>query len=163
MRDFRGGSHALMAVAFALALSACGSKAAGPGANPPTEVGVVTLRIQPVTLTAERADTLADELSERGGIRRDEARALIEDLLSRWRGDAARLGERAGAGLSGVFREVGLVTQSESATWLFTGRVRWRRGRRRPMNSVASWLPWDARRGIAPRSACRGGTDQPGC
>ncbi len=66
-----------------------------------------------VTLTAERADTLAEELSERGGIRRDEARALIEDLLSRWRGDAARLGERAGAGLSGVFREVGLVTESE--------------------------------------------------
>jgi polyhydroxyalkanoate synthesis regulator phasin len=66
-----------------------------------------------VTLTAERADSLANELSERGGLRRDEARALVDDLLSRWRVDATRLGERAGAGLGGVFREVGLVTRDE--------------------------------------------------
>jgi len=66
-----------------------------------------------VALTAERIDVLADVLSERSGIRRDEARALIEELVGRWRGDAVRLGERAGAGLAGFFREVGLVTRSE--------------------------------------------------
>jgi polyhydroxyalkanoate synthesis regulator phasin len=66
-----------------------------------------------VTLTAERVDALTDELSERGGIRRDEARALVDDLVSRWRGDAARLGERTGAGLAGIFHELGLVTRSE--------------------------------------------------
>ena len=54
MRDLRSrGSSALMAVLLALSLDACGSKAAGPGANAPTEVGVVTTRTQPVALTAE--------------------------------------------------------------------------------------------------------------
>jgi polyhydroxyalkanoate synthesis regulator phasin len=66
-----------------------------------------------VALTAERADALADELSQRGEIRRDEARALIEDVANRWRGDALRVGERAGAGLHGFFRELGLVTREE--------------------------------------------------
>jgi polyhydroxyalkanoate synthesis regulator phasin len=66
-----------------------------------------------VALTAERADALADELSERGLARRDEARALIEDLSARWRGDATRLSERAGATLDTLFRELGLVTKED--------------------------------------------------
>jgi polyhydroxyalkanoate synthesis regulator phasin len=66
-----------------------------------------------VTLTAERADALASELAERGGIRKDEARAAIEELVGRWRGDAVRVGERTGAGLENIFRELGLVTRSE--------------------------------------------------
>ena len=59
MRDLlRRGSRplmapALMAIALAIGLAACGSKAAGPGGPAPTEVGVVTLRTQPVALTAE--------------------------------------------------------------------------------------------------------------
>ena len=66
-----------------------------------------------VALTAERADSLADELVERGGMSRDDARSLVEDLLTRWRGDAVRLGERAGDGLQGVFEKLGLVTREE--------------------------------------------------
>src|ERR687896_489828 len=66
-----------------------------------------------VALTAERADALAEELSDRGLARRDEARALIEDLSSRWRGDATRLGERAGTTLETLFRELGLVTRDD--------------------------------------------------
>jgi polyhydroxyalkanoate synthesis regulator phasin len=66
-----------------------------------------------VALTAERADALADELAERGLVRRDEARALIDDVSSRWRGDATRLGEKAGATLDTLFRELGLVTKEE--------------------------------------------------
>jgi polyhydroxyalkanoate synthesis regulator phasin len=66
-----------------------------------------------VALTAERADALAEELAERGLIRRDEARALIEDVSSRWRGDATRLGERAGSTLDALFRELGLVTKED--------------------------------------------------
>ncbi len=66
-----------------------------------------------VALTAERADQLADALAEKGGLRRDEARRVIGDLTARWRGDAQRLGERAGEGLSGVYRELGLVTREE--------------------------------------------------
>jgi polyhydroxyalkanoate synthesis regulator phasin len=66
-----------------------------------------------VALTAERAEELADELAERGGMRRDEARAAIEELMTRWRGDAVRVGERAGAGLDGLFQQLGLVTRSD--------------------------------------------------
>ena len=66
-----------------------------------------------VALTAERADALADELAERGLGRREEARALIDDVSARWRGDATRLGEKAGATLDGLFRELGLVTKDD--------------------------------------------------
>jgi len=66
-----------------------------------------------VALTAERLEELAGELSERGGMRRDEARQLLEDSVSRWRGDATRLGERAGEGLAGVARQLGLVTRED--------------------------------------------------
>ena len=66
-----------------------------------------------VALTAERADELADELAERGGMRRDDVRGWIDDAANRWRGDAVRVGERAGATLQGALRELGLVTREE--------------------------------------------------
>jgi polyhydroxyalkanoate synthesis regulator phasin len=66
-----------------------------------------------VSLTAERADALAEELAQRSGMRREEARAAIEELMTRWRGDAVRVGERAGAGLEGLFQQLGLVTRAE--------------------------------------------------
>jgi polyhydroxyalkanoate synthesis regulator phasin len=66
-----------------------------------------------VALTAERADELADTLAERGGMSRDEVRGWIEDATTRWRGDAVRVGERAGATMHGVLRELGLVTREE--------------------------------------------------
>jgi polyhydroxyalkanoate synthesis regulator phasin len=66
-----------------------------------------------VALTAERADALAEELSARGGLGREEARSLIEELIGRWRNESIRLGERTGNGLAGVFRELGLVTRAE--------------------------------------------------
>jgi polyhydroxyalkanoate synthesis regulator phasin len=66
-----------------------------------------------VSLTAERADELADALAERGGLRRDEVRAWIDEATSRWRGDATRLGERASRSLQGTLRELGLVTRDE--------------------------------------------------
>ena len=66
-----------------------------------------------VALTAERADELADDLAERGGIRRDDVRGWIEDATNRWRGDAVRVGERTGATLQGALRELGLVTRDE--------------------------------------------------
>jgi polyhydroxyalkanoate synthesis regulator phasin len=66
-----------------------------------------------VALTAERIEELAAELSDRGAMRRDEARQLLEDALMRGCGDAARLGERAGESLAGVARQIGLVTREE--------------------------------------------------
>ena len=66
-----------------------------------------------VALTAERADALAEELAARGGIGREEARSLIEEAVGRWRSESVRLGERTGAGMAGLFRELGLVTRAE--------------------------------------------------
>ena len=66
-----------------------------------------------VALTAERADALAEEVAARGGLGREEARSLVEELVGRWRNETVRLTERTGSGLAGLFREVGLVTRSE--------------------------------------------------
>jgi polyhydroxyalkanoate synthesis regulator phasin len=66
-----------------------------------------------VALTAERADELADALAARGGMSRDEVRGWIDEATSRWRGDAVRVGEKAGATLNGVLHELGLVTRDE--------------------------------------------------
>jgi polyhydroxyalkanoate synthesis regulator phasin len=66
-----------------------------------------------VALTADRIDELAGELAEGGGIRRDEARQLIEDAVTRWRGDTTRLVERAGESMQSVFGGLGLVTRDE--------------------------------------------------
>jgi polyhydroxyalkanoate synthesis regulator phasin len=66
-----------------------------------------------VALTRERAEELADELAERGNLSRTEARQAVDEVAGRWRNDASRLGERAGASLSTAFREMGLVTRRE--------------------------------------------------
>ena len=66
-----------------------------------------------VALTADRIDELASELAERGGMRRDEARALLDSAVSRWRGDATRLGERAGDGFSALLSQLGVVTRED--------------------------------------------------
>jgi polyhydroxyalkanoate synthesis regulator phasin len=66
-----------------------------------------------VALTAERADELADSLAERGGMSKDDVRGWIDEATNRWRGDALRVGERAGSTLQGALRELGLVTRDE--------------------------------------------------
>src|SRR5690349_3975655 len=66
-----------------------------------------------VALTADRVEELVDSLVKRGGVQRDEARAAVEDSVTRWRGDATRVTERAGASMQSVLRELGLVLRSE--------------------------------------------------
>jgi polyhydroxyalkanoate synthesis regulator phasin len=66
-----------------------------------------------VSLTAERADALAEELADKGGLRKEEARELIDDATARWRGEAGRMGQRASVALESVFGELGLVTQDD--------------------------------------------------
>ena len=66
-----------------------------------------------VALTADRMEELIDSLTKRGLVQRDEARAAVEDTVSRWRGDATRVTERAGSSMHGVLREFGLVLRSE--------------------------------------------------
>jgi polyhydroxyalkanoate synthesis regulator phasin len=47
------------------------------------------------------------------GLRLDEARSLLDDVTSRWRGDALRVGEGSKRKLQEVARELGLVTREE--------------------------------------------------
>jgi polyhydroxyalkanoate synthesis regulator phasin len=86
--------------------------ASGDGDRSALEQAVLAI-FGAVVLTGERADRLADELAELGGVRREEARAKIEELASRWRGDALRIRERAGESIERVARELGLVTRTE--------------------------------------------------
>jgi polyhydroxyalkanoate synthesis regulator phasin len=64
-------------------------------------------------LTKERVDELADDLSRRGQLTREEAKDAIDDALHRWRGDALRVTERAGSSVTTLTRELGLVTRRE--------------------------------------------------
>jgi polyhydroxyalkanoate synthesis regulator phasin len=66
-----------------------------------------------VALTKERTEELVDELAGRGKVSRDEARDLVDEIMGRWRGEAMRVGERAGATFSGLFKELGLVTRRD--------------------------------------------------
>lgn len=47
------------------------------------------------------------------GPRVDEARSLFEDLTSRWRGDAVRVGEGTKSRLQELGRDAGLATRAE--------------------------------------------------
>ncbi len=64
-----------------------------------------------VALSADRAEELARALAGRGELRRDEVLQTIEEAMTRWRGDATRLTERAGTGLQAIFEQLGLVSR----------------------------------------------------
>jgi polyhydroxyalkanoate synthesis regulator phasin len=83
--------------------------------SPPRELleRIALAALGAVALTADRAEALADELAERSGMRRDDARQLLEDSMTRWRGDATRVADRAGETLQSVFVQLGLVTREE--------------------------------------------------
>ena len=66
-----------------------------------------------VALTKDRADELADELVRRGRMAPGEARDVVDEVTSRWRGEAMRFGERTSSSFAGVMRELGLVTRRE--------------------------------------------------
>ena len=66
-----------------------------------------------VALTKDRTDELVDELTRRGRLAPREAREVVDDLTGRWRGEALRFGERTSSGVTGVLRELGLVTRRE--------------------------------------------------
>ena len=47
------------------------------------------------------------------GLRLDEARSLLDDVTSRWRGDALRVGEGTRRRVQELARDLGLVTRDE--------------------------------------------------
>jgi polyhydroxyalkanoate synthesis regulator phasin len=54
-----------------------------------------------------------DRLIQLFGPRLDELRSLVDDLGSRWRGDAMRIGEGSRRRMQELARELGLVTREE--------------------------------------------------
>jgi polyhydroxyalkanoate synthesis regulator phasin len=88
---------------------------AAPGNSPLRELveRLLLAGVGTVALTAERAEALAEELAEKGGLRQEEARSLVEDATARWRGEAGRVGERASVALESLFAELGLVTKND--------------------------------------------------
>jgi polyhydroxyalkanoate synthesis regulator phasin len=44
---------------------------------------------------------------------RDEVRAWLDELTSRWHGDALQVRERAGVSIEKIAKDLGLVTRSE--------------------------------------------------
>lgn len=61
---------------------------------------------------AEERDPL-DRVLSTIGLRVDEARSLLEEATSRWRGDALRINESTRHRLRDLFRELGLVTRED--------------------------------------------------
>ncbi len=66
-----------------------------------------------VALTKDRTDELVEELVGRGKVSREDAKEVVDEVVGRWRGEALRVGERAGSTFASLFREVGLVTRRE--------------------------------------------------
>jgi len=64
-----------------------------------------------VTLAAERADRLADEIAGRLGVERDDVRAAVADVLESWRREAGRLGDSTGSAASRVATELGVASR----------------------------------------------------
>ena len=88
---------------------------AEPGNSPVRELveRLLLAGVGAVSLTAERAEALAEEMAEKGGLRKEEARELVDEATGRWRGEAGRVGERASFALEGLFGELGLVTKDD--------------------------------------------------
>jgi polyhydroxyalkanoate synthesis regulator phasin len=62
---------------------------------------------------AEPASSDVDRIVTMLGLRLDEARSLFDEVTSRWRGDAVRVGEGSKRRVQELARELGLVTRDE--------------------------------------------------
>jgi polyhydroxyalkanoate synthesis regulator phasin len=83
---------------------------ADPGNERSTLETVTLAGLGAVALAAERADRLAEELSRRLGVERDEVRAAIADVLESWRREAGRLGESTGSSASRLAGDLGVAS-----------------------------------------------------
>jgi len=62
---------------------------------------------------AEPGSSDLDRIVTMLGLRLDEARSLLDEVTSRWRGDAMRVGEGSKRRAQEIARELGLVTRDE--------------------------------------------------
>ena len=66
-----------------------------------------------VSLGAEAAEQLADDLARRVGVERDEMRSAVRDTFSSWKAEADRLGARRSEAADKAFQRLGLARREE--------------------------------------------------
>jgi polyhydroxyalkanoate synthesis regulator phasin len=66
-----------------------------------------------ISLGSEAADELADQLSHRIGVDRDEVRAALRDTATSWKAEAGRIGARQDDLTERALRKLGLVRREE--------------------------------------------------
>jgi polyhydroxyalkanoate synthesis regulator phasin len=64
-----------------------------------------------LALAGRRADELADDLSKRLGVDRDEMRSALSDAFESWRREAVRLGDTTSDAASRLTEELGVATR----------------------------------------------------
>ena len=67
-----------------------------------------------MSLTAEAADDVADDLARRVGIERDEMRGAVRDAVASWRAEAERIGSLPSEASEKAFHRLGLVRREEA-------------------------------------------------
>lgn len=66
-----------------------------------------------LSLGAEAADELADEVARRAGIERDEVRRAVRDTISSWKSDAHRAASQRGEAGERLISRLGLVRREQ--------------------------------------------------
>jgi len=67
-----------------------------------------------LSLTAEAADDVADDLARRVGIERDAMRNAVRDAVASWRAEADRLGSMPSEASDRAMRRLGVVRREEA-------------------------------------------------
>ena len=67
-----------------------------------------------VSMTAEAADDLADDLARRVGIERDEMRDAVRDTIASWKAEADKIGSLPSDTSERALRRLGLVRREEA-------------------------------------------------
>ena len=98
-----------------------------------------------LSLTAEAADDVADDLARRVGIERDAMRQAVRDAVASWRAEAERLGSMPSDASDKAMRRLGLVRREEADDLAL--RVAQLEHRVRLLETPAT------RRSLAPRAA----------
>ena len=88
---------------------------ADPGsAQPRTLEQLIMAGFGWLSLTAEAADDVADDLARRVGIDRDAMRQAVRDAVASWRADAERLGTLPSDASERAMKRLGLVRREEA-------------------------------------------------
>jgi len=67
-----------------------------------------------VSLTADAADDLADDIARMAGLERDELRAIVHDVFASWRREAAGVGLRRDEVIDRLIARLRLVQRDEA-------------------------------------------------